>query len=277
MLSTIVIALLFATSDGFYMPGNKGIFSSSKNARKVSTGAGYLNMMAGPPTVDPNAPYSFVNTDMRAYSMKLHTREQLRPQSAAPAEPANAVKWEPARINYVQFLVDSLVVFEAMEQIAMEYPILAPFRSTGLERSSALKEDLQWISKTYNLKIPAPGAHGPGYAQHLRDLAASNMPKYISHYYNHMFAHTAGGRMIGKKMCDAFMEGNTLKFYQWDGDVKEYMKATVAQIDNIANTWTEEQKKVCLEETMSCFRYSGALMVYMSPPSPQLQNEIKYD
>jgi heme oxygenase len=150
--------------------------------------------------------------------MKLHTREQLRPQSEAPD--VTAPKWEPARINYVQFLVDSLVVFETMEQLANEYPVLAPFKSTGLERSIALKEDLKWISSTYNVKIPPPGPHGPGYSGYLRELAANDMPKYISHYYNHMFAHTAGGRMIGKKMCDAFMDGTTLKFYQWDGDVK---------------------------------------------------------
>jgi hypothetical protein len=55
------------------------------------------------------------------------------------------------------------------------------------------------------------------------------------------------------------------------------MKATVSKIDHIANSWNEEQKKVCLEETGNCFRYSGALMVYLSPPSPQLQNVIKYD
>ena len=43
----------------------------------------------------------------------------------------------------------------------------------------------------------------------------------MCHYYNHYFAHTAGGRMIGRKMAANLLDGTTLKFYQWEsGDVK---------------------------------------------------------
>lgn len=52
-------------------------------------------------------------------------------------------------------------------------------------------------------------------------LAAESIPKFMCHYYNHYFAHTAGGRMIGRRMADKLLESNTLKFYQWEsGDVK---------------------------------------------------------
>ena len=186
--------------------------------------------------------YSFVNKELRAYAMKLHTPQQAPKegkakspeafesekkaaeamkvaQAAAPEVPM--IIWQPARINYVQFLVDSLQVFETIESLTEEYPLLAPLKSTGLERSAALKEDLDWIVKTYpSTVIPPPGPHGPGYAAHLRELAATSMPKFICHYYNHMFAHTAGGRMIGKSMADKLLDGTTLKFYKWDGDVK---------------------------------------------------------
>jgi heme oxygenase (biliverdin-producing, ferredoxin) len=186
--------------------------------------------------------YSFVNKELRAYAMKLHTPQQAPKegkakspeafesekkaaeamkvaQAAAPEVPM--IIWQPARINYVQFLVDSLQVFETIESLTEEYPILAPLKSTGLERSAALKEDLDWIVKTYpSTVIPPPGPHGPGYAAHLRELAATSMPKFICHYYNHMFAHTAGGRMIGKSMADKLLDGTTLNFYKWDGDVK---------------------------------------------------------
>ena len=92
-----------------------------------------------------------------------------------------------------------------------------------------------------------------------------------------MFAHTAGGRMIGKKFSDLLLDGKILNFYQWEGDVKEHMKATVAKVDELANTWSEEEKKSCLDETANSFRYSGALMVYLQPPSEELQNIIHYD
>ena len=176
-------------------------------------------------TMQTSAPYSFVNNDLRPYAMKLHTPQQMKPQAAEsetkPAQ-APATEWKPSRINYIQFLVDSLAVYETLEDISSKTPILSPFKSTGLERSAALKEDLKWLSNQYSIKIPPPGPHGPGYSAHLRELAKTSIPKYMCHYYNHMFAHTAGGRMIGKKMADTFLDGTTLKFYQWEDDVKVF-------------------------------------------------------
>ena len=55
------------------------------------------------------------------------------------------------------------------------------------------------------------------------------------------------------------------------------MKNTVQKFDDLAASWTDEEKKFCLEETPMSFRYSGALMVYFQPPSPALNNMIKYD
>jgi heme oxygenase len=164
-----------------------------------------------------------------------------------------------------------------MENIVDEYPFLSSLKATGLERSAALKEDLDWFVKTYpTITIPPPGPHGPGYSAHLRDLAANSMPKFICHYYNHMFAHTAGGRMIGKSMATKLLDSHTLKFYEWEGDVKELGKATVKKIDAIAAAWTEEERQMCLEETGQSFMYSGALMVYLRPPAVELNNMITY-
>ena len=52
-------------------------------------------------------------------------------------------------------------------------------------------------------------------------MAGDNIPKFMCHYYNHYFAHTAGGRMIGRRMSEKLLDNYTLKFYQWEGgDVK---------------------------------------------------------
>lgn len=72
--------------------------------------------------------------------------------------------------------------------------------------------------------------------------------------------------MIGKKMADKLLDGNTLKFYQWEGDVRALLDVTRQKLDTMANTWTESQKKECLEETLSCFKFGGGLMVYMKAP-----------
>lgn len=164
--------------------------------------------------------YSFVRDDLRTYAMKLHTRDQSPKEGQQKAE-TPFTKWEPARSNYLQFLVDSLEVYQTLDELTHQYPALAPFKATGLERSNELKEDIAWMVKyDSTLSVPPCGASGKAYSAFLRSLAAESLPKFMCHYYNHYFAHTAGGRMIGKGMADKLLEGTVLKFYQWNGDVK---------------------------------------------------------
>lgn len=164
--------------------------------------------------------YSFVRDDLRTYAMKLHTRDQSPKEGQQKAE-TPFTKWEPSRSNYLQFLVDSLEVYQTLEELTHQHPALAAFQTTGLERSKALKEDFAWmVQYDTTLTVPPCGASGKAYAAFLRNLAAESIPKFMCHYYNHYFAHTAGGRMIGKGMAEKLLEGTILKFYQWDGDVK---------------------------------------------------------
>ena len=58
-----------------------------------------------------------------------------------------------------------------------------------------------------------------------------------------------------------------LRFYTWEGDVKQLLEDTKSKIDDIAATWSADEKQSCLEETMACFRFGGSLMVYLKPPS----------
>lgn len=187
---TVVVLLLAILVQGkSFLSGRGGsFFSSSCRAR--------LSMHA--PTETPLAPgeireASFVQDELRTYAMKLHTRDQAPREGQQPAQvPVSA--WEPQRSHYTQFLVDSLHVYETMDKIVHKYPALAPFRSTGLERASALREDLKWMSSfDPNLSIPACGASGNAYAQFLEATAEKSLPMFMCHYYNHYFAHTAGG------------------------------------------------------------------------------------
>lgn len=61
------------------------------------------------------------------------------------------------------------------------------------------------------------------YARKVAELATTDPPTFICHYYNFYFAHTAGGRMIGKKMSELLLDSATLKFYQWEGDVQVHL------------------------------------------------------
>ena len=75
----------------------------------------------------------------------------------------------------------------------------AEFRNTGLERSEALKKDLEWFRQQGHT-IPEPSDPGTTYSSLLEELSEKDPQAFICHFYNVYFAHTAGGRMIGKKV-----------------------------------------------------------------------------
>lgn len=54
-------------------------------------------------------------------------------------------------------------------------------------------------------------------------MHARSLPAFVCHFYNHYFAHTAGGRMIGKKMAAMLLDGHELHFYQVRACVPRWM------------------------------------------------------
>jgi heme oxygenase len=77
----------------------------------------------------------------------------------------------------------------------MEWPL-----DTGLERTSPLAKDIEWFEKTYGLTAPVADGPGVEYGNFLKELAKTSPPEFICHFYNVYFAHSAGGRMIGRKV-----------------------------------------------------------------------------
>ena len=133
---------------------------------------------------------------------------------------------------------------------------------------ASIRESLNWmVSYDTELTIPECGNAGKTYAQFLTNLADESVPKFMCHYYNHYFAHTAGGRMIGKKMGDSLLGGEVLSFYKWQGDVKTLLDETRRKIDVMAASWSEDEKKECLEETLNTFKYGSNLMSYLRDPA----------
>ena len=167
--------------------------------------------------------------------------------------------------------LQSKYLYEKVEGIiaASAHPDLQRFQNSGLERAAALAQDCEWVMSEYGLQTTcspagctACGGCSPGlaYGTQLEKLAAENVPAFICHYYNIYFAHTAGGMMIGKKVADECLDGKELAFYKWEGDVKEYMGRVRDTINLCAESWTQEEKQACLDETAESFKKAGALL-----------------
>uniref|UniRef100_J3MFK5 heme oxygenase (biliverdin-producing) n=2 Tax=Oryza brachyantha TaxID=4533 RepID=J3MFK5_ORYBR len=198
--------------------------------------------------------------EMRAVAMRLHTKDQAKEGEKESQAPPVA-KWEPSVDGYLRFLVDSKLVFETLEAIVdrAAVPWYAEFKNTGLERSEQLKKDLEWF-KEQGHTIPEPSAPGTTYASYLEVLAEKDPQAFICHFYNVYFAHTAGGRMIGKKVSEKILNKKELEFYKWEGNLSQLLQNVRNKLNQVASSWTREEKDHCLDETEKSFLYSGDLL-----------------
>lgn len=151
-----------------------------------------------------------MQTEMRKAAMELHTKDQA-PREGQQRAQKPVAKWTPTLAGYLQFLVDSREVYAVMERVVGEKEELAGLRNTGLERTKGLDADIAWMQSEHGLAPPEPTSAAADYAA---SLPAMSVPAFICHFYNYYFAHTAGGRMIGKQMSDMLLDGATLEFYK---------------------------------------------------------------
>eukprot|EP00244_Chara_vulgaris_P014249 TRINITY_DN881_c0_g1_i10.p1 TRINITY_DN881_c0_g1~~TRINITY_DN881_c0_g1_i10.p1 ORF type:complete len:409 (-),score=77.82 TRINITY_DN881_c0_g1_i10:400-1626(-) len=198
--------------------------------------------------------------EMRIRAMKLHTRDQAK-EGEKDSQAKPLAQWKPTIKGYIQFLVDSKALHDTMESIIADpsKPMYHRFLNTGLERSEALAKDLEWFTSQGN-EIPEPDTAGTTYANYLRELAESNPPAFICHFYNIYFAHSAGGRMIGRKVAEMILDGRELEFYKWGGDLQELLTNVRTQLNEVAQEWSRDEKDKCLTETELSFKYSGEIL-----------------
>ncbi|XP_010415628.1 PREDICTED: heme oxygenase 3, chloroplastic-like [Camelina sativa] len=210
----------------------------------------------------PEESIGFVG-EMRHVAMRLHTRDQAKEgekESKSP-EVGPVAKWEPTVEGYLQFLVDSKLVYDTLEGIIDEsdFPTYVVFKNTGLERAEKLGKDLEWF-KEQGYEIPEAMAPGRTYSEYLKVLAERDPEAFICHFYNIYFAHSAGGQMIGTKVSKKILDGKELEFYKWEGQLSQLLQDVRQKLNSVAEWWTRDEKRHCLEETEKSFKFSGEIL-----------------
>ncbi|CAL4939786.1 unnamed protein product [Urochloa decumbens] len=170
-------------------------------------------------------------------------------------------EWMPSMEGFVRYLVDSKLVFDTIERVVAESTDVAYvyFRKSGLERSASISKDLEWF-REQGVEIPEPSTLGSTYATYLTELAESNAPAFLSHYYNIYFAHVTGGVAIGKKICNKILDGRELEFYKWDTDAELLLKDAREKLNELSKHWTRKDRNLCLKEAAKCFQYLGKMV-----------------
>nr|GEX26322.1 heme oxygenase 1, chloroplastic-like [Tanacetum cinerariifolium] len=198
--------------------------------------------------------------EMRAVAMKMHTKDQSK-EGKKETEGTPWPKWEPTIDGYLKFLVDSKHVYDTFDKILdhADFPEYAEFRNTGLERAGNLTKDLAWF-KEEGHSIPEPLSPGIDYSLYIEELSKKDPQAFICHFYNTYFAHTAGGRMIGRKVAAKILNGKELEFYKWDGDLPYLLQNVRDKLNKVAQDWTRDEKNHCLEETEKSFKFNGEIL-----------------
>ncbi|XP_022899580.1 heme oxygenase 1, chloroplastic-like [Olea europaea var. sylvestris] len=208
----------------------------------------------------PREAKGFVD-EMRLAAMKLHTREQAKEGESKETVGLPMGEWEPTLEGYLKFLVDSRLVYDTMEKIMDKatFSEYAELKNTGLERTKGLTKDLEWF-KLQGHAIPQPSSLGVSYAQYMEELSRKDPQALICHFYTRYFGHAAGGRLMGTKVAKTILNNQELEFYKWDGDLSQLLQNVREKLNRVAETWTEEEKNHCLDETEKSFKFSGDIM-----------------
>lgn len=250
-----ILLALVSTSHGFSLaPSQNGLHTSVPCRSALCMSASEAPAVTG----------GFIETELRGQAMKLHTRSQAPKEGKAPEKKERST-YTPSHADYLKFLVDSQCIYQAFEDVVNELDELSVFRNTGLERVLALDNDIEFMVGEYNEEKPAVGKPGLDYAGEIRTMGEEKkIPEFMCHFYNFYFAHTAGGRMIGKQMSALLLDKKTLEFYKWDGDLNKIKTKVKGDIEEMVSHWSREQKDACVNETAGAFRGGGMINSYLS-------------
>ncbi|PIA46371.1 hypothetical protein AQUCO_01500123v1 [Aquilegia coerulea] len=200
--------------------------------------------------------------EMRFVAMKLRndkTNKKITEEEGGGGEREEI--WQPSIKGFLNYLVDSKLVFETLERIVDESDDVnyAYFRKTGLERSEVLSKDIELISQQ-DLVIPQPSSPGVSYARYLEELAEKSAPMFLCHFYNIYFAHISGGQVIAKQVSEKLLEGRELEFCRWEGDELELLKDVRDKLNQLGEHWSRDEKNKCLREATKSFRFLGHIV-----------------
>ncbi|KAI3954417.1 hypothetical protein MKW92_042705 [Papaver armeniacum] len=192
-------------------------------------------------------PMTFVE-ELRSVAMKLHVKQPPKEGGKKKTMAQILMGAEmPSLDGYVKFLVDSKLVYDTPEKI-ISNPTCSPcaeLQHTGLERSGALANDLEWFKEEMNMQIPSP------------TISMTNPKAIPCHFYDIYFGHAVGGGFL---VAEKILENKELEFYKYNGELSEMLQNVREKLNIVAEGWSREEKDQCLEQTEISFKYSEDIM-----------------
>lgn len=176
------------------------------------------------------------------------------------------MKGELTLDDYTRYLAQMAWVYEALESRVVTDDDFAIY-DERLNRLSEIESDLVALGAAdWRESHPAlPSTQL--YVDRLRELAATNDPRFVAHHYTRYLGDLSGGQAISRLVARHYgATDEQLAFYRFDGieNHVHFKRNYREQLD--ALPLTAEQSAAVVAEAIAAFEYNGALFSELHRP-----------
>ncbi|WP_161498732.1 biliverdin-producing heme oxygenase [Microterricola pindariensis] len=177
------------------------------------------------------------------------------------------MKGELSLADYTRYLAQMAWVYEALESRTPSESDFAIY-DVRLNRLAEIESDLVALGAAdWRSSHPAlPSTQR--YADRLRELVATDSPRYVAHHYTRYLGDLSGGQAISRLVARHYAATDEqLAFYRFDGieNHVHFKREYREQLD--ALPLSEEESAAVVEEALAAFEFNGALFDELQTPA----------
>lgn len=198
--------------------------------------------------------------------LRTETHDQHRSTESRPFI-VELMKGELALADYTRYLAQLAWVYEALESRATSEDDFDIY-DERLNRFTEIESDLVALGaadwRSSHPALPATRV----YADRLRELAASNDPRFVAHHYTRYLGDLSGGQAISRLVARHYAATDEqLAFYRFDGieNHVQFKRSYREQLD--ALPLSAEESAAVVAEALAAFEYNGALFDELHTPA----------
>lgn len=190
--------------------------------------------------------------------LRTETHEQHRSTESRPFIVA-LMKGELSIEDYTRYLAQMAWVYEALESRTPSETDFAIY-DARLDRLAEIEKDLAALGAAdWRTSHPAL-ASTERYTARLRELVATDDPRFVAHHYTRYLGDLSGGQAISRLVARHYAATDEqLAFYRFDGidNHVQFKRAYREQLD--ALPLSDEQSAAVVAEALAAFEFNGAL------------------
>ncbi|RZU64574.1 heme oxygenase [Microterricola gilva] len=190
--------------------------------------------------------------------LRTETHDQHRSTESRPFI-VSLMKGELSLEDYTRYLAQMAWVYEALESRTPSETDFAIY-DARLDRLAEIENDLVALGAAdWRTSHPAL-ASTERYAARLRELVATDDPRFVAHHYTRYLGDLSGGQAISRLVARHYAATDEqLAFYRFDGieNHVQFKRAYREQLD--ALPLSDEQSAAVVAEALAAFEFNGAL------------------